>query len=223
MKSTAVLTVGNVNNPYDSEGQQHNTMLISFIDEVLVENNNYNPTETGGVSDYQEVFDHFEDNSTQTIDNFTTHLHKDHLELSEYSASMITLYNNNTYAFNKYFEIKNVLEDNITAQAKINEIKLIEADILADNLNSDLEEVLLTASSIARWSIYLWISTDEGGLGKFDEINNVAAPGVDGYAVARADVWGAATGAFSTANPFVALGWGAIASGISAWDQWWAS
>lgn len=208
--------VENPSNPFDFKGEAHNRMLMEFIEDVIL--TDVSDSRDSEIDVYETVFDYFniDEEGRTIISTFRETAGKDVANFNEQEMSM---YLEKTPQYEKYLDIKNILEDsNLNLQAKINSIIDIENEIANSSFDGDTKEILLTATSIGRYSMQFWAPESMGGLGYFDELNIQLASNVDWWGVARTDIYGAALSGFTTANPFVALGWGAASSALDALD-----
>jgi hypothetical protein len=211
LSSVGLVDPSNSNNPQDSTGVLHNEFLDDFINSTNDEYDALSPT---------DVFEF--------------------AELDEYGQSMLTaygtlnpgaynsqpmedLYTAHQAMFSYYFSLREIAaNENLDLEAKIEAIKQFESSFDYSSFTSSEAACLQVTSSIARYSLFYWAPTNEGGLGYFDLIEPIDdnLQGIDWWVVGVDDIWGAAVAGFSTANPFVALGWGGVNSGVGLVRQW---
>jgi hypothetical protein len=110
-----------------------------------------------------------------------------------------------------------IVEDSRSLQGKIEAIVELEAQWMLEKIMSQDTKLALTMSSIVRHSISLWHRASLEG--NIPSTPVVFPRKIDSWGVGRGDLYGACLAGFTTANPFVALGWGAASSAIDAIDQ----
>lgn len=213
-------TISNPDNPFDYRGQDHNDMLKRFISDVITPqlSEMNHPGRSNSVDVYETVFEYFdiEQEGREMISAFHSTSHK---SIAEFNEAELNLYLNRTMEYEQYFNIKAIVENtDIGLQEKIESLKEIESEISNSSLEGKSKEILLTAAAIGRYSLHLWAPEDIGGLGYFDELNINLPNGIDWWGVARTDIYGSCLAAFTTANPFIALGYGVASSAIDAFD-----
>jgi WD40 repeat protein len=137
------------------------------------------------------------------------------------------LHDNHPLIFNTYYDIRNIIKsNNLKLEEKIVQLKQIEEVIIEDQVDKDfynnveniegVKNGLLVALAISRYSLYLWSPKSENGLGYYDLINNNPSVVCGPPDWVLDDIWGAATSALFTWNPFGALGGGIASSAVSA-------
>jgi hypothetical protein len=220
--------VDNPANPFDYVGIEHNRQLDKFIKDVL-----YAPQpsylRTDENDHLQIVFDYFNCDIDQR-EFQGIYWDKYNLGPEDIDANLSALFAEHPLIIENYDILKNISGDEtLDLGEKLESIIELETQVLASDYPEFDKEIILQASAIGRWSLYYWAPKSLGGLGHFDDLiasrpNPEPAQGkpVDWWAVGRSDIWGAASAGFSTANPFVALGWGVVGSALSAADSYWS-
>lgn len=206
-------SVSNPLNSNDSIGRIHNELLSDFMNDI-VSNNQGTPVSK------EIVYDYFNADSTQIY--FVEHLD----EIPDSKSEEVELLPNVPFDV-KYPEALKLLYDlnkivyneGLNLEMKINKIKQLEGKLLSNNIpeylrnvpSDDIERVksvLLSATSVGRYSLYFWTPIDEGGLGN------------TGYASrppdwVYADLKAAAVSYWFAWNPFALLASTAISSALS--------
>lgn len=202
------------NNPQDSSGILHNQFLDDFINSTNDEYDDLSPID---VFEFAELDEY---GRSMLTDYGTLGM----LNPGAYNSQLLEdLYIAHPGMFNYYFSLRNItIDENLDLEAKIEAIKQFEGSFDYSPYSTDEIACLQVTSSIARYSLFYWAPTIEGGMGNFDavQLDNDNLQGVDWWAVGVDDIWGAAIGGFSTANPLVALGWGGVSSGVGLARQW---
>lgn len=136
----------------------------------------------------------------------------------DYDETMKNYYNSNTKVLSLYLQIKEIALDNdFDLLQKINRIKVIENSFDYSGLTVSQISTIKKGLSIARYSLFYWAPVSQGGLGKFDDLIGAQLKTSIGWGqIGIEDAWGAWMGAFTTANPFVALGGGVLTSVVAA-------
>lgn len=204
-----VVNPANRSNPYDTVGYQHNQLLDDFIIiELIPKKSYYNVDSTFnnfGFSTAQKQF-------VLDMENYQ------HSDTSAYSNDLMELYYNCPEYFEKVFDIRDiVINTALGLEEKIENIKTIESGFSSLNISRYYIEMLYKTASTARYSLYYWAPTSQGGLGNFDTYfgNKKSTMEVNWGEVGLDDLWGAWGSALFTGNPFIALGGGVVASVIT--------
>ena len=207
-------SVSNAQNPYDVFGTRHNELVISFVNDVVIPSAEQTLTEVD-VYEYLNTTD-------EVIDNYNKVDGMANANVNQYTGELKSLQIEYPLLFNEYKKIRSIITNNgLSFELKIEKIKQFERSIinnsnalfsgLDDSSVEQLKSGILTATAIGRYSLYLWTSTADGGLGYYDIINPpLAANGPPDWVVE--DIWGAFTSALFTWNPWAALGGGVAAS-----------
>lgn len=137
-------------------------------------------------------------------------------------------YYSQLYMVLPYTDINNIAD-------KLAEIRNLEKNIGSSGMSEDEKRIAFWISSVARFSLAywtaefyaeksLWVSTAVQ-IGGWRDLPVKMAAGPPPWVLS--DIEGAFMAAFSTANPFVALGWGAVGSAYTALKDhgvsngWW--
>lgn len=220
------IRVANPENPFDYVGIEHNRQLDKFVSDVLYKPR---PTNLRTEEHLQIVFDYFNCDIDQR-EFQGIYWNKYNLEPDDIDSNLSALFAEHPLIIENYDILKNIAgNEELNLAEKLENIIELETQIIGSNYPEFEKEILLQASAIGRWSLYYWAPKSMGGLGNFDELiasrpNPEAAHGkpVDWWAVGRSDIWGAASAGFTTANPFIALGWGVVGSALNAADSYWS-
>ncbi|MCA1761513.1 MAG: hypothetical protein ABR574_13110 [Cryomorphaceae bacterium] len=202
----------NAHNRMDSAGVEHNRILNNFLLDELFDGDVLSKGEAAmlcGVLAADTAylvknFDYGQDDS------------------NSYSAPLAISFQNNQAVFQYFFDLRDIAgNQSLTLGQKIDAIKLYEQNYNYLSHPIDEANCLRVMSSIARYSLYFWAPKSQGGLGNYDLLlaGGPKAP-INWWRVGVDDIWGACLAAFTTANPFVALGWGAGTSACSAFTDW---
>lgn len=212
-KTIPIVDPSNQNNNYDSTGVIHNQMLGDFISDELLE------VETYCIDSVFTYFD-ISDEQKDYILYMQEYLNKDY---EEYSTELKDLHDSLPDYFEYYYNIRLIVtSDTLLLNEKIDKIKLLETSLDMTRLSPEFISVLYQISSIARYSMYFWAPTSEGGLGYFDKLISNGYKStlvVDWWEVGMSDLWGTWGSALFTGNPFTALAGGVVNSAISAVRQ----
>jgi hypothetical protein len=212
-KTNPVIDPSYQNNIYDSIGINHNQMLSDFINNKLLEKGTY-------CLDSVFTYFGFSNEQKEYILIMEEYLNKNH---DQYSPELKELYDSLPDYFMFYYDIRSIAtSDTLGLYDKIEKIKLLEKTFDMTGLSSELIAVLYKTSSVARYSLYFWAPTSEGGLGYFDLLISNGYKStleVNWWDVGLDDLWGAWGSALFTGNPFTALAGGVVNSAISAIRQ----
>jgi hypothetical protein len=212
---TSSLSIGkkgieNPLNPQDAFGGAHNLAVVNFFQEITAQQ----LTSKNRMIQFAFEFFGIPVQVHHLLSNVSRYSKKNYVE---YDAEMMKLYNSSPLIYDCYAELRHVIDDSSILATKIESIKKLEFGWVARGDSSSSLKIILTASSIARYSLFLW---NEAGIhGTFPGTTVAFFKPVDWYAAARTDVYGACLAGFTTANPFAALGWGGASSAIDVIDQ----
>lgn len=200
----------NMNNPYDYIGESHNEKLITFIDSVNLHNDDR----------FKFSYEKFYVKGLPNENIFTNIINLSNSEPDNYTGLMDSLYKVYPDLYEHYFVIRNIVNDTTILTNKINALISYENSLNSTNLNKDNLMALQSTFSVARYSLYLWSTKEEGGLGyrKEDRHKDYIGGSKETHDIVMADIGGTFTSALFTWNPFTALAGGAASS---AWE--WAS
>jgi len=191
--------IANPLNPQDAFGLAHNLAVINFFQLVGFENNSSKSQMKQQAFDFFGVPSQFQNLLANASINSTKNP-------SDYDSEMMKWYRTNPIIYDRYAELRSIVENNSSLAHKIDSIKKVEYAWISRNDSTSVMKTMLTASSIARYSLSLWYEANVHG--NIPDTPVLYPARVDWWGVARTDIYGACIGGFSTANPFVALGWG---------------
>jgi hypothetical protein len=209
----AINFVANPLNPYDYAGVEHNQMLNDFITNKLVQDKANNVP-----FNISDIFDYF-GSDTLMEKVLTQYYDLKNQRPEDFSADLAAMYDGNGNYFNFYLQISSIIGDhNLSLPLKIESIKVVEDTYDYSTVTKDQAIALRMSASIARYSLYFWAPTAQLGLGMFDELvkeNDVPQENkINWWSVGGDDFSGAILAGFTTANPFVAIGWGGVSSAV---------
>lgn len=210
-----IVDPSNADNPFDSAGVVHNDSLKMFIDSVLIPNKDS--------ITHQDVVDFFGFSSADSSRIFKNY-RSSNISYPNYDESQNSFndyYEADSSMFLFYYDLREYINDtSLSLAAKVDSIRNYENSFDFSGFSNDQKKVAQIAASIGRYSIVFWAPSAEGGLNNYDDLHGEAGACCDWWEVGRADIFGAAMAAFTTANPFVALGWGVGNSAVNAADQY---
>lgn len=211
-------TVANTENPFDYLGKAHNDNLIAFYNDIVLTS-----TEPLTSEDVYVYFNSTEEEiQRQELTVGLTNVNKEN-----YNNTIQELYDKHPLVFKKYYQMRKIVDnESLSFEKKIEKFKQIEKFLLNNPpleffgecpLESieGLKSSLLVTCATARYSLYLWTPVSKGGLG----YEGGFPPTVSGKPPkwVKDDIWGVATSALMTWNPWAAFGGGILASAVSAW------
>lgn len=199
----------NVDNAYDFIGKSHNDQLMTFVDSM----------KSSGSYEYNFIYDHFYVKGMLDKVHFESVIIQANYDPNNYTGIMDSLYSVHSELFEQYLYIRSIVNDSNDLKSKINALIAHENDLDYSNYNSNESMALFATFSVARYSMYLWASSEEGGLhyNKGGNLNKYIGGNKKTHDIVMADIGGTFTSALFTWNPATALA-GGVAS--SAWE--WA-
>lgn len=192
-------------NEFDYFGAQHNQALIDVYADGYDQHNS--------AADYYAYF-----NTGSELIAFIESAQPDFQnDPDDYGPYLSQLMHENPVIANYSNDIRLIMIDPSTdLQTKINLIKDYESTFHYSSIDKSQAKILKLSSSVARYSLYLWAPTSEGGLGYIDLIDPNDLTGIDWWEIGVEDFLSACGAALFTGNPLVALASGVIGSAISA-------
>ena len=208
LQYSVTIDPSNSNNPEDQGGQDHNDALDDLFNTVSLA--------TLRTYDEHDVFDFYGITDQDLQHAIMTGIRIKWQMPADYDSEVTAVYESNTAGFEYYYALRDIIENtSYTLNQKIVEIKKFENSYDYSALSSDMAKTLSITSSIARYSLYYWGPTSQGGLGKFDDVKDeLDIQGIDWWHVGVSDILSAAYSGMFTGNPLVALGGGIGGSAI---------
>jgi hypothetical protein len=213
LKTSSTVSPQNLSNPYDHIGFNHNEMCIDFFNTFDIIN--------GSVPSEKDILSYFDLPDTAKQIYYLCNGYSN-LNPTDYKPHLKQEYSRNPQVFDAYFELRSIIsDDGSTLIEKTTKIIDFE-DSFLNNSHSSLQnipiplrervkEAVLLASSVGRYSLFLWSSKEQGGLGYYDIFNNdFGASGPPDWV--KEDVYATLINAWFTGNPFIALGGGVVSS-----------
>lgn len=174
LKTSYTVSPQNLSNPYDSIGFKHNEMCIDFFNTFDIIN--------GPILEEEDVFSFFDLPHSAKQTYYLCYGYSN-LNPTGYKPGLKLEYSSNPHVFDAYFELRSItLDEGTTLSEKISKIIDFE-DSFLNNSHSTLQNLpmplrervkgaVLLASSVGRYSLCLWSSKEQGGLGYYDIFNN---------------------------------------------------
>ena len=188
LKSIPTVDPSNSTNEFDYIGQRHNELLYDLVTSV-------NPN----MIDPNYIYDLYYYSGAPSFSDLENILSQKNYDSEDYTGKMKTLFDNNPALFVVYADISELIEGDGNLQQKVDQIISYENSFDFSNFTSNQKVALKAMFSVARHSMVLWESKDEGGVDLLGKGSQFKVKYIGGsmrtHQIVCSDIWGTLGGA----------------------------
>ena len=185
---SSLVSPSNPSNEYDYIGQRHNDSLFQLVTTV-----------DPNLIDSEYISDRYYYSGAPSFSDLESILSQMNYDSEDYTGKMKTLFDNNPNLFLVFNDISDLIKSDDNLQQKVNQIISYENSFDFSAFTSNQKIALKSMFSVARHSMVLWASEDEGGVDLLSKGSQFKVKYIGGsmrtHQIVCSDIWGTLGGA----------------------------